>query len=65
MAYWLLVAVGLHAAKHFRSGAWCSNNRDRECSLFTVGRYMIDHLHVRLRSVLNALRTELPQGNWG
>ena len=65
LAYWLLVAVGLHATKHFRSGVWCSNNREGECSLFTVGRYMIDHIHVRLRSVLKALRTELLQGNWG
>ena len=65
LAYWLLVAIGLHASRHFRSGLWRSNNRRGECSLFTVGRYMIDHIHVPLRAALNNLRTQLLQGNWG
>ncbi len=65
LAYWLLVAVGLHAATHLRPGAWCSNNRKAECSLFTVGRVMITRIRTPLRQAFNAMRTEVLQGNWG
>jgi hypothetical protein len=65
LAYWLLVAVGLAASQRFGSGAWCSNTRPGECSLFTIGRVMFARLHLRARPVLHALRTEVLKGNWG
>jgi hypothetical protein len=65
LAYWLLVAVGLAASQRYRSGQWCSNNRPGECSLFTIGRFMIHQLALHPRPTLNALRTEILQGNWG
>jgi hypothetical protein len=65
LAYWLLLAVGLAASKTFRSGAWCSNNRAGECSLFSIGRTMITRLHLRAQSILKDLRTEILRGNWG
>ena len=65
LAYWLLVAVGLAASKALRSGAWCSNNRPGECSLFTIGRTMLDRLKLPTPRLMNQLRKEVLSGNWG
>jgi hypothetical protein len=65
LAYLLLVMIGLHGSKRFRSGMWCSNNRAGECSLFTIGRNLLDHPLPSFRSLANALRREVLRGNWG
>ena len=37
VAYLLLCGVGLLAKQQFKPLAWCSTNRDIECSVFTIG----------------------------
>jgi hypothetical protein len=44
LAYLLLVGLGLLASVLHRPGAWCSNNREGECSAFTIGREMLDQM---------------------
>jgi hypothetical protein len=65
LAYIVLVAVGLQAARFYQPKYWCSNNRPEECSLFTIGRYMLKRPVARLRAALSLLRNQLLQGNWG
>ena len=65
LAYILLVTVGLYAAKRFRSGQWCSNNRAGECSLFTIGRFMQHRDLPTCSHLLCVLRHELLRQNWG
>lgn len=43
----LVVALGLQARGQYRLGQWCSNQRPRECSDFTIGQGMLDHLPLR------------------
>jgi DDE family transposase len=67
LIYILLVALGLVARLRFRPGAWCSSNRQHECSHFTIGRRMLDKLEVplllALATLTNALQNNSP--NWG
>ena len=65
VAYLLLVAIGLHCSKRYLSGQWCSNNRPEECSLVSIGRFMLERFRDDIRSALNALRKEILVGNWG
>jgi hypothetical protein len=65
IAYLLLVAIGLRCQKKHRSGQWCSNNRWGECSLVSVGRYMLERFKDSIGSALVALRAEILSGNWG
>ena len=65
LAYWLLAAVGLHAAKHFSAKLWCSNNKPWSCSLFTIGRTLLDRLKLNLARAMNQLRREVLTQNWG
>jgi hypothetical protein len=65
LAYIFLVTVGLYAAKRFRPGQWCSNNRAGECSLFTIGRFMQHHDLPTCSHLLRTLRHELLRQNWG
>ena len=65
LAYWLLVAVGLHALTHGYPRQWCSNNRPESCSLFTIGRTMLDRLSLRPTRLMSQLRREILNGNWG
>jgi hypothetical protein len=54
LAYILLVGLGLRARRRYRPGAWCSSNRSRECSAFTIGRIMLDRMTVRAVSAFAA-----------
>lgn len=65
MAYLLLVAIGLQCTKKFRSGRWCSNNRSGECSLVSIGRFMLKTFPGTIRQALRDLRHEIQEGNWG
>jgi hypothetical protein len=46
LAYWLLVVLGLVARQRCGPSAWCSSNREQECSAFTIGRAMLGRMHV-------------------
>jgi hypothetical protein len=41
IAYLLLCGVGLVAKRQFKPSAWCSTNRDTECSIYTIGLVML------------------------
>jgi len=42
IAYLLLCGIGLIAKQQFTPSAWCSTNRDKECSIFTIGLIMLN-----------------------
>ena len=67
LTYLLLVGLGLVARRDFPPGAWCSSNRQRECSDFTIGQRMLDHLQVEPPQALAALIENLllASPNWG
>jgi hypothetical protein len=66
LAYLLLVMIGLHASRHFRSGQWCSTNRPNQCSLVLIGRIMKDRLQLPSLAILaRQLRQEILEANWG
>lgn len=44
IAYLLLCGVGLIAKTQFRPSAWCSTNRDNECSIYTIGLIMLEKI---------------------
>ncbi len=44
IAYLLLCGVGLIAKRQFNPSAWCSTNRDIECSIFTIGLIMLEKI---------------------
>jgi Transposase DDE domain len=60
LAYWLLVGLGLLARQRGRPAMWCSSNRPKECSAFTIGRTMLERMTVApavaLAAVLAAVR---------
>ena len=67
LVYLLLIGLGLVARQEFRPSAWCSNNRPRECSDFTIGRRMLQLLQIpppqAIAAVIKAIQAASP--NWG
>lgn len=67
IAYLLLCGVGLIAKTQFTPSAWCSTNRDDECSIYTIGLIMIEKINpsppAALDAVLELSESVLP--NWG
>ena len=67
IAYLLLCGIGLIAKQQFTPSAWCSTNRQIECSLYTIGLIMIDKMNVRppiaVAAVVDLSETVAP--NWG
>jgi hypothetical protein len=67
LAYLLLVGIGLRARQRYRPGAWCSSNDPKQCSVFTIGRKMIDRMAlpaaVAFAAVVAATAEAAP--NWG
>ena len=41
IAYLLLCGIGLLAKQQFKPSAWCSTNRQIECSIYTIGLVML------------------------
>jgi hypothetical protein len=65
IAYILLSSIGLYCREHFRPSRWCSNNRRNECSLFTIGRTMLNTVLPSLHYLLRRLKNETLLQNWG
>ena len=67
IAYLLLCGVGLLARQQFKPSAWCSTNRDIECSVFTIGLIMLTKVRASppaaFRAVLELSESVSP--NWG
>jgi hypothetical protein len=67
LAYWILLAVALVALQRYSPVMWSSSNRQGACSLFFMGRQMIERMQVRAAEALNALLGALfsEAQNWG
>jgi len=67
IAYLLLCGVGLIAKQQFTPSAWCSTNRDIECSIYTIGLIMLDRINASPPQAFAAV-VELSESvvtNWG
>jgi len=67
LAYILLVGLGLKAQQRYRPSMWCSSNNPRQCSVFTIGRILLNRMQLPtapvLAAVVEALNAAAP--NWG
>jgi hypothetical protein len=67
IAYLLLCGIGLIAKAKFTPSAWCSTNRDKECSIYTIGMIMLDKIDASppqaFAAVLELSESVAP--NWG
>lgn len=66
IAYLLLCGIGLVALKTGRAADWSSSNKN-DCSVFTIGRIMLNRIKSTVASALAALiaATEEAVPNWG
>ena len=68
IAYLLLCGIGLLAKQEHEPSAWCSTNRQIECSIYTIGLIMLNRIKARPSAAVAAvyaLSLEIAQGNWG
>jgi hypothetical protein len=67
IAYLLLCGVGLIAKQQFRPAAWCSTNRDIECSIYTIGMIMLNKINASPPQAFQAVveLSEAVAPNWG
>jgi hypothetical protein len=67
LAYLLLVGLGLRARRRYRAGMWCSSNDADQCSVFTIGRAMLDRMRQHCDTVFAAVAeaTVRSAPNWG
>ncbi len=67
IAYLLLCGVGLLAQRQFRPSAWCSSNRQNECSIYTIGMIMLQKMDVTPPQAFDAVLklSESVAPNWG
>jgi len=67
LVYLLLAGLGLQAKLDFEPSQWCTNTRDSECSVITIGKAMLKRCNYDpdqlLRRVRNA--TEYAAARWG
>ena len=55
LVYLLLAGLGLHAQSRYCPSTWSTRSRAGECSVFTIGRRMLDRIEVPVPQVLAAL----------
>ena len=67
LAYLLLVGLGLRARQGHRPGFWCSSNEEGQCSVFTIGRAVLDRLRVTATAAILAVSQAIAEAapNWG
>jgi hypothetical protein len=67
LAYWLLCGIGLVARQCYRPGQWCSSNDPKQCSVFTIGRIMLERMKVSPAEAFAAVvaATVEVAPNWG
>jgi Transposase DDE domain len=67
LAYILLTGLGAIARARYRPGVWCSSNDERQCSVYTIGRVMLDRMdespEAAWRAVVAATNETVPK--WG
>jgi len=67
LAYILLVGLGLYALAHCHPGHWSSATQRSQCSVFTIGRRMLDQLQLSPGQAFVEVAAALLSGqeNWG
>jgi hypothetical protein len=67
IAYLLLCGVGIIAKTQFTPSAWCSTNRDIECSIYTIGLIMLKKISASPPAAFAAVSelSESVSPNWG
>jgi hypothetical protein len=67
IAYLLLCGIGLIAKTQFAPSAWCSNNRENECSIYLIGLHMLAKIHASPPAAFTAVLavSESVSPNWG
>jgi hypothetical protein len=67
LAYWLLVGIGLLGRQRYRPSRWCSSNRTNECSVFTIGRILLNEEQVAAATAFNAVVAAVAEAaaKWG
>lgn len=67
IAYLLLCGVGLIARTQFTPSAWCSTNRNNECSIYTIGLIMLEKINTSPPAAFQAVLelSESASPNWG
>ena len=67
LTYILLVGLGLCARAKYRAGMWCSSNNPQQCSVFTIGRYMMNRMQTPIRALLAAVLAAVCEAapKWG
>jgi hypothetical protein len=67
LAYWLLLGIGLVARQRYQPAMWCSSNREKECSVFTIGRIMLDQMQLTAASSFAAVAGAILEASekWG
>jgi hypothetical protein len=67
IAYLLLCGIGLIAKARLKPSAWCSTNRSKECSIYTIGLIMLDKINASPPQAIAALveMSESVSPNWG
>jgi hypothetical protein len=56
LAYVLLAGLGLKVQLDYDPSAWCTNRRARECSVFTIGKAMLDRTNYLPDELLRMIR---------
>lgn len=67
LAYLLLAGLGLQAKLDYEPSQWCTNTRDSECSVITIGKAMLRRCHYDPEELLRRVRyaTEQVAARWG
>jgi hypothetical protein len=67
LAYLLLAGLGLQAKLDYESSQWCTNTRNSECSVFTIGKAMLNRCNYEPDALFRRIRyaTEDAAKRWG
>ena len=67
LAYLLLAGLGLQAKLDFEPSQWCTNTRNSECSVITIGKAMLGRCNYDPDELLRRVRyaTEDAASQWG
>jgi hypothetical protein len=67
LAFILLCGLGLRAQQRYRPGMWCSSNDPKQCSVFTIGRVMLDRMKLSAAAAFAAVSSAITSAapNWG
>ena len=67
LAYLLLAGLGLQAKLDYEPSQWCTNTRDSECSVITIGKAMLGRCNYDPGELLRRVRyaTEQVAARWG